>query len=48
MKKLNPKILGITFMILSMLVAGSFGIKTAISPGAAGMTSDDNPGNGGE
>ena len=50
MKKINPKILGITFMILSMLVAGGFAAKNAIAPGSSGsgLTDDSNPGNGGE
>ncbi|MGC9777979.1 MAG: hypothetical protein HZR80_01900 [Candidatus Heimdallarchaeota archaeon] len=48
MRKINPKILGITFMILSMLVAGGFAVKNTIAPGGVGLTDDSNPGNGGE
>ena len=48
MKKINPKILGITFMILSMLVAGGFAAKNVIAPQEGGLSDDSNPGNGGE
>ena len=48
MKKLNPKILGITFMILSILVTGGLAAKNVISPGGSGLTTDENPGQDGE
>ena len=48
MKKLNPKLLSIAFILLSLLIGGSFTIKNGIAPGGGTITDDSNPGNGGD
>lgn len=47
MKKLNPKLLSIAFVLLSLLIGGSFVIKNGIAPGGGTLTDDSNPGIGG-
>ena len=48
MKKLNPKLLGIAFMLLSLLVGGGLAVRNGIAPGGGTITDDSNPGNGGD
>ena len=43
MKKINPRILSIAMILLSLLVAGGFAAKEAIAPSGGGSTGSWEP-----
>ena len=43
MKKLNPRVISIAMVLLTLLTAGGFAAKEAIAPGNGGLTPDPEP-----
>ena len=43
MKKLNPRVISIAMVLLTLLTAGGFAAKEVIAPGNGGIMPDPNP-----
>ena len=43
MKKLNPRVISIAMVLLTLLTAGGFAAKEVIAPGNGGVTPDPDP-----
>lgn len=46
MKKLNPRIIAITMIMLSILVTGSFAVKDALAPPTGAIEEEIDPSGG--
>jgi hypothetical protein len=42
-KKLNPKLVALAFLLLSFVAAGGIGIHKAVAPGGGGFEEETNP-----
>lgn len=46
MKKLNPNLVSMVFVLLSLLIGGGLAARNGMVSVGSGLTDDSNPGNG--